>query len=102
MLVAEATGRVVGMVEVLRGPDPPDHQILRPESSARIHTVVADEARGRGVGSALLTAAEQYAAGAGIVHLSAGIHHRNSGAVRFYGRHGYADSGRSLGKRVTA
>ncbi|GAA3198833.1 GNAT family N-acetyltransferase [Dactylosporangium siamense] len=101
VLVAEVAGRVVGMVEVIRSPEPPDHQILRPESSAQIHTVVADDARGRGVGSALVIAAQRWAVAAGIAHLSAGIHHRNAGAVRFYGRHGYADSGLSLGRRVT-
>ncbi|UQU61454.1 GNAT family N-acetyltransferase [Couchioplanes caeruleus] len=101
VLVAEVDGRVVGMVEVVRSSGPPDHQILRPEPSAQIHTVVAEEARGRGVGSALLTAAEQWAAAAGIAYLSAGIHHRNAGAVRFYSRYGYAGSGLSLGRRVT-
>ncbi|MEU4555415.1 ribosomal protein S18 acetylase RimI-like enzyme [Micromonospora violae] len=102
VLVAEVAGRLVGMVEVVRNPDPPDHQILRPEPSAQIHTVVTDEARNQGIGSMLLEAAEDWAAAQGIGYLSAGIHHRNAGAVRFYGRHGYADSGRLLGRRVTA
>lgn len=101
ILVAELAGRVAGMVEVLRDPLPPDHQILRPRPSAPIHTVVAAEARGRGVGTALLAAAEEWAATRGIVHVSAGIHHANAGAVRFYGRHGYADSGVSLVQRVS-
>lgn len=101
VLVAEVAGRVVGMVEVVRNPDPPDHQILRSEPSAQVHTVVMSKARNQGIGSALLTAAEQWAAAHGIDYLSAGIHHRNAGAVRFYSRHGYADSGRFLGRRVT-
>lgn len=100
VLVAETAGRVVGMVEVLRNPDPPDHQILRPEASAQVHTVVAGQARGGGVGAALLEAAGRWAAARGIAYLSAGIHHRNAGAVRFYGRHGFADSGISLVRRV--
>lgn len=37
VLVAEFAGRLVGMVEVVRNPDPPDHQILRHEPSAQIH-----------------------------------------------------------------
>ncbi|GAB3828173.1 GNAT family N-acetyltransferase [Dactylosporangium cerinum] len=101
VLVAEVAGQVVGMVEVIRNPEPPDHQILRPEPSAQIHTVVAAEARGGGVGAALVGTAERWAADAGIAYLSAGIHHRNAGAVRFYGRRGYADSGLSMGRRVT-
>ncbi|WP_372495092.1 GNAT family N-acetyltransferase [Micromonospora phytophila] len=77
-------------------------QVLRPEPSAQIHTVVTDEARNQGIGSALLEAAQDWAAAQGIGYLSAGIDHRNADAVRFYGRHGYADSGRLLGRRVTA
>lgn len=101
VLLAEAhDGRVVGMVEVLPQSDPPEHQILRPEPSAQVHTVVLPDARGRGVGSALLQAAERWATGRGIMYLSAGIYHRNVDAVRFYRRHGYTDAGLSLGKSV--
>ncbi|MET7968954.1 GNAT family N-acetyltransferase [Micromonospora sp. NPDC005305] len=100
VLVAEARdGRVVGMIELLRQPDPPAHQILRPEPSAQVHTVVLPDARGLGAGSALLEAAERWATDRGITYLSAGIHHRNVGAVRFYGRQGYTDAGFSLGRR---
>ncbi|MFE9959885.1 GNAT family N-acetyltransferase [Micromonospora sp. NPDC005299] len=101
VLVAEARdGRVVGMIEMLRQPDPPEHQILRPEPSAQVHTVVLPHARGLGVGAALLKAAERWATDRGITYLSAGIHHRNVGAVRFYRRHGYTDAGFSLGRRL--
>ncbi|WP_433538138.1 N-acetyltransferase family protein [Micromonospora sp. CA-249363] len=101
VLVAESNdGQVVGMVEVLRHSDPPDHQILRPEPSAQIHTVVLPDVRGLGVGSALLAAAERWAGDRGITYLSAGIYHRNVGAVRFYSRHGYTDAGLSLGKSL--
>jgi GNAT superfamily N-acetyltransferase len=58
--------------------------------------VVADAARGNGVGGVLVEAARRWAAGHGITHLPAGIHHANDGAVRFYQRHGYAGSGVSL------
>ncbi|MFR9778706.1 N-acetyltransferase family protein [Micromonospora sp. MS34] len=101
VLVAEAQdGRVVGMVEVLRRPDPPEHQILRPEPSAEVHTVVLPDVRGLGVGSALLRAAQRWATDRGIRYLSAGIHHRNVDAVRFYRRHGHTDAGLSLGRRL--
>ncbi|MBQ0904179.1 GNAT family N-acetyltransferase [Micromonospora sp. U21] len=75
VLVAETReGRVVGMVEVLRHPDPPEHQILRPEPSAQVHTVVLPDVGGCGVGAALLEAAERWATDRGITYLSAGIH----------------------------
>jgi GNAT superfamily N-acetyltransferase len=88
------------MIEVLRHSDPPDHQILRPEPSAQVHTVVLPDARKLGVGSALLKAAERWATDRGITYLSAGIYYRNVGAVRFYSRHGYSDAGLSLGRRL--
>ena len=100
LVATNADGRVLGMVEVLLLPDPPEHQILQPESAAQVHTVVLPDARGLGVGAALLAAAERWAAERHVSWLSAGIHHRNSGAVDFYRRHGYADSGLSLGRRL--
>ncbi|MEH1164789.1 GNAT family N-acetyltransferase [Micromonospora sp. CPCC 205539] len=100
VLVAEHAGQVVGMVEVLRLPDPPAHQIVRPVPSAQIHTVVLDTARGLGVGTALLDAAHRWAAEQGVTSISAGIHHRNDGAVRFYRRHGYAPAGTLLKRSV--
>lgn len=101
LLVAEdAAGAVVGMVEVLRNPPPPEHQILRPVPAAQIHTVVLDGTRGQGIGAALVTAATNWAAEQGIRYLTAGIHHRNAGAVRFYERHGFAGSGRSLARQL--
>ncbi|SCF30077.1 L-amino acid N-acyltransferase YncA [Micromonospora mirobrigensis] len=103
VLVAEAPdGQVVGMIEVLRHADPPEHQILRPEPSAAVHTVVLPDRRDHGVGAALLAAAESWATGQGIRWLSAGIHHRNDRAVAFYRRHGYGDSGLSLGRPLPA
>ncbi|MEV4478241.1 GNAT family N-acetyltransferase [Micromonospora coxensis] len=101
VLLAEAAdGQVVGMVEVLRQADPPAHQILRPEPSAAVHTVVLPGHRGEGVGAALLAAAAQWASAHEITWLSAGIHHRNDGAVSFYRRHGFEPSGLSLGRRL--
>ena len=58
--------------------------------------------RSQGVGAALLAVAEAWAGGEGIRYLSAGIHHRNAGAARFYARHGYTDAGISRGKRITS
>jgi GNAT superfamily N-acetyltransferase len=97
VLIALIGGRAVGMVEVLRTPDPPEHQILQPKASAQVHTVVLPEARGHGVGAALLAAARELASDHGVQYLSAGIHHANEGAVRFYRRHGFTPSGLSLG-----
>ncbi|MEV6847615.1 GNAT family N-acetyltransferase [Actinoplanes sp. NPDC051411] len=96
ILVAELGRQVAGMVEIVPNPLPPEHQILRPRPSAQIHTVVADDARGNGIGGVLVEAAVRWAAGRGIARLSAGIHHANEGAVRFYEQHGFTGSGVSL------
>jgi GNAT superfamily N-acetyltransferase len=101
IFVAETPdGRVLGMVEVLRHSGPPEHQILRPEPSAELHTVVLGDARGGGTGAALLAVAQRWATDQGIRYLSAGIHHRNAGAVRFYARAGFTDAGLRLVKRL--
>jgi GNAT superfamily N-acetyltransferase len=98
VLVAELLSEVVGMVEVVVMPDPPDHQILVPRRCAQIHTVVLDGYRGKGVGAALLVAAEQAASDRGISHLYAGIFAPNTGAVRFYLAARFGESGISLRK----
>lgn len=104
ILVAETvgegvgTGEVVGMVEVLLLPDPPDHQILVPRRAAEIHTVVLDGQRGKGVGAALVRAAEKAAADRGVLVIYAGIFASNTGAVRFYSAAGFGSRGTLLSK----
>jgi hypothetical protein len=44
--------------------------------------------------------AQRWATDQGIRYLSAGIHHRNAGAVRFYARAGFTDAGLRLVKRL--
>ncbi|AWS41178.1 GNAT family N-acetyltransferase [Streptosporangium sp. 'caverna'] len=93
ILVAEAAGEVVGMVEVVLLADPPDHQILVPRRAAEIHTVVLDGHRGQGVGLALVAAAEQAAAERGVAIVYAGIFAPNKEAVRFYSSAGFGPRG---------
>jgi GNAT superfamily N-acetyltransferase len=100
VLVAEAAGEVVGMVEVVPLGGPPDHQILTPRRTADVHTVVLDGHRSEGVGSALLAAAEQAAAERGVSMLYAGIFSRNAGAARFYSSAGFGPRGTVLSKEL--
>ncbi|CAG6391918.1 GNAT family N-acetyltransferase [Streptomyces cocklensis] len=102
ILVAEVVGEVVGMVEVVLLADPPDHQILAPRRAAEIHTVVLDGHRGKGVGAALLTAAEKAAADSGALVVYAGIFTPNEGAVRFYSSAGFEPRGTLLSKETGA
>ncbi|MFD5815698.1 GNAT family N-acetyltransferase [Streptomyces sp. NPDC127038] len=98
ILVAE----VVGMVEVVLLADPPDHQILAPRRAAEIHTVVLDGHRDKGVGAALLTAAEKAAPKRGFLIIYAGIFAPNKEAVRFYSSTGFRPRGTLLNKEQGA
>jgi len=86
------------MAELVTMPDPPDHQILVPRRAAQIHTVVLDGHRGKGVGKALVAAAERSAADRGVAILIAGIFAPNTDAIRFYTRAGFGEHGISLSK----
>ena len=97
--VAEVDGEVVGMAEVvLLLAEPPDHQILVPRRAADVHTVVLDGHRGRGVGKALVAAAERVAAEHGVTTIYANIFATNEDAVRFYSASGFGPRGIMLSK----
>ncbi len=98
--VAEVGGSVVGMAEVVLLPPAPGHQILVPRAGADVHTVVLDTHRGRGIGAALVAAAEQVAAAHGVATLYAGIFAANTDAVSFYGARGFTPRGTLLSKAV--
>jgi GNAT superfamily N-acetyltransferase len=97
VLVAETEGTVAGMTElVIRSEPPPDHQILAPRLLAEVHTVVLERFRGGGIGTALLKAAEQYAAEHGVSGLIA----PNAEAVSFYSGAGFGPHGVILSKEL--
>jgi GNAT superfamily N-acetyltransferase len=98
--VAEVDDSVVGMAEVVLLQPAPDHQILVPRTGADIHTVVLDTHRGRGVGAALVTAAEQVASAHGVSTLYAGIFAANTAAVSFYSACGFTPRGTLLSRSV--
>ncbi|SEP70781.1 Ribosomal protein S18 acetylase RimI [Lentzea xinjiangensis] len=98
ILVAEVDGEVVGMAEVVPLADPPDHQILTPRRAADIHTVVLDGHRDRGVGTALVAAAERVAAEHGVSLVFANIFASNENALAFYSGAGFGPRGILLSK----
>lgn len=100
VLVAEVSGSVVGMSEIVMMPAPPDHQILVPRRSAQVHTVVLEDYRGQGVGKTLVAAAEQRAAQCGVSHLFAPILAPNTEAISFYSRAGFGQHGIILAKEL--
>lgn len=100
VLVAEVSGSVAGMTEIVMTPAPPDHQILVPHRVAQVHTVVLERYRGKGVGKALVTAAEQHATRHGVSRLVAPILAPNSDAIAFYSRAGFGQHGILLSKEL--
>jgi GNAT superfamily N-acetyltransferase len=103
VLVAEVEGTVAGMAElVIRSTPPPDHQILVPRLMADLHTVVLERFRGRGIGTALVRAAERHAAQSGVAGLMAPVLAPNTEAVDFYSRAGFGSHGVVLRKDLPA
>ncbi|HEX6076383.1 MAG TPA: GNAT family N-acetyltransferase [Micromonosporaceae bacterium] len=89
-LVAEYRGQVVGYVKVR-----PVYPMPEGAHVFAIHgIVVAEHARGRGVASALLGAAEEHVRVRGGRKLRLGVLATNHTAYRLYERHGYLVEGR--------
>lgn len=88
-LVAEVDGTVIGFVSYL--------QFRRGVGYARAmeHTIVlSPDARGQGVGRALMSAAEHHARKMGAGSLWAGVSGENPDGVRFHARLGYEEVAR--------
>lgn len=95
VLVAEVDGRVAGFVQVLLRRPPEQSSMLRPRLLGYVREVgVSEGARGTGLGSQLLEAAEEWACLAGAQAMMVDTGAKNSQAQRFYReRMGYRDSG---------
>ena len=64
---------------------------------AEIGMLVAREWRGRGVGSALMAAAIEWARGRGDIHkLSLGVFAHNAAAIALYEKFGFVEEGRRV------
>lgn len=91
VLVAEDEGRVVALVHVLGT----QHLVVAP--FAEVGGLVVDAAwRGRGVGAALLAAAEAWAAERGFELMRVRSNVIREDAHRFYEKHGYTNTKRQI------
>jgi len=79
-------GRFLGMAGGGPAPD-------RPDAAGVYGMWVAPEARGRGLGAALLAAVEGWARETGYVLIGLGVTTTNEPAIRLYASRGYADIG---------
>lgn len=90
--VAELDGRVVGVLTVKRG------ERIASRHAADLGLCVERAARGRGVGRALMLAAEAWAREVGVRKLCLGVFHDNAPARRLYEGLGYQKEGTRLGQ----
>jgi len=90
-LVAVADGSVVGSLGIDRG----DHPVTRHVAS--IGMMVARPWRGRGVGSALLGAAVDWARRVGVEKIELSVYPDNAAAIALYRKFGFEEEGRLRG-----
>ena len=85
--VAEADGTLVGRLSVGRDGHPASRHV------ADLGLMVARSHRRRGIGSALLAQAVEWARGAGVEKLELHVFPHNEGAIRLYERFGFEREG---------
>lgn len=98
--VAEAEGRPVGFVLVLKQKRPAPWDETRTSSALVMELHVHPKYRDLGIGRSLLQAAEAHYRGMGFDWLTLGVFSRNAGARAFYRRAGYHEAYVFLGKRL--
>ena len=96
LLVAEEAGRVVGICGLARG------RRVANAHTADVGLTVATAHRGRGIGRALMLAAEAWARDAGVRKLTLGVFADNERARRLYRSLGYVEEGLRRGQYVLA
>lgn len=84
--LAEADGEFVGSIHVQKSR----------HGYADIGMCVANEWRGKGVGSSLMDAAEAWAREQGVHKLSLGVFAHNDRAIALYRKHGFVEEGRRV------
>ena len=87
VFVAEAAEGIVGRLSVGRDPHPASHHV------ADLGLMVAESHRRRGVGSALLEAAVDWARSRGVRKLELHVFPYNEGAIQLYERFGFEREG---------
>ena len=95
VLVAEMEGRVAGFAQVLLRRPPEEPSMIRPRLLGYVRELgVTEDARGNGVGTVLMEAAEDWARSAGAEAMMVDTGSRNTLAQRFYRRRlGYREIG---------
>jgi len=84
--LAEADGEIIGSIHVQKSR----------HGFAEIGMCVAKGWRGKGLGSALMDVAEEWARDQGVHKLSLGVFAHNERAIALYRKHGFAEEGRRV------
>lgn len=101
LVAVDDDGRVVGMTELwLRRPSPVPGSAMIQHVAVNLGIAVDAGWRGRGVGTALLTAAEAWAREHGATRMTLGLDAFNTGALRLYERMGYQVWGLDMDKPI--
>lgn len=90
-IVAVADGRLIGSLALWREPNPVTRHI------ASLGMLVAEDWRGRGVGSALLAEAFRWARWAGVEKVGLTVYPHNERARRLYDKFGFMEEGILVG-----
>lgn len=99
LLVAQVNGQVAGSCRVALVPAPSDASMLLPRPGAELDIAVLAGFRGQGVGQALMSHGERWAAARGARLLMLNTHEQNTDAIRIYTeRHSYRRVGLLLVK----
>lgn len=93
MLLAFVDGTVVGMVDIVVVDDPRPGSIIRPIRTADLGISVLEGWRRRGIGRALMAAAEESARRRGAGRMVLDMSAANVDALRFYRSLGYVEYG---------
>jgi GNAT superfamily N-acetyltransferase len=97
VLVAD-DGQVIGFVHV-RLNSTPDLPVFRPQTRGLVDAIfVAPEHRGRGVGAALMRAAESWAVERGATGMDVNVYEFNETAIAAYAAMGYSTLSRKMSK----
>jgi RimJ/RimL family protein N-acetyltransferase len=87
VFVAEDEGRIVGRLSIARDQHPASHHV------ADLGLMVAASHRRRGIGTALLDAAERWARAAGVRKLELHVFPWNEAAIKLYENYGFVREG---------
>lgn len=87
VLVAESEGRIVGRLSIARDPHPASIHV------ADVGLMVARDQRRRGVGRALMEAAESWARANDVLKLELHVFPHNRAAISLYEKLGYREEG---------